>query len=108
MGNEDNSQPLRSKVCQVLEQPPAFLRCQYRRRLVEYQNTCTPIERLGNLDLLLLGYRGVPDGFSGVERQAESLGKIGDFLFRFPSTETESSAWFYPQDDIFRNSQSRD
>ena len=58
---------------QDLEQLPRLLRRQHRRRLVEDQDVGAAVERLQDLDALLLADGDVLDPGVGVDRELEPL-----------------------------------
>ena len=78
MRDEDDRAALARHHPQRLEQRIGLLRCQHRRRLVEDQHARVAVERLQNLDPLLLAQRQLPDPGARVDRDAIALAQLGN------------------------------
>ena len=65
--DEDDGATVRRHRTHGLEERVRFLRSQHRGRLVQYENACLLVERLQDLDALLLTDRELPDARAGVD-----------------------------------------
>ena len=72
--------PSRLRLRDDLEQLPRLLRRQHRRRLVEDQDVGAAVERLQDLDALLLADRDVVDPRVRVDREAERSRQLAHAL----------------------------
>ena len=72
----------RLEVAQDLEQLQRLLRRQHRGRLVEDQDVGLPVERLQDLDALLLADRDVGDQRIGVDLEVEAARELAHALVR--------------------------
>jgi hypothetical protein len=73
-----------------LEQVPGLLRRQHRRRLVEDQDVGVSVERLHDLDALLLADPDVLDESARLHREVERLRHVGDAPFRCRLVEEDA------------------
>jgi hypothetical protein len=78
--DEDDGAPLRCHLAQRRDQRVDLLWRQHRRGLVEDQDAGVAVQRLQDLDALLLADGELPDARVGLHRQAVALGKLGDLL----------------------------
>ena len=79
--DEDDGHPLCDEALEDLEQLHRLLRRQHRGRLVEDQDVGAAIERLEDLDALLLAHGDVADARVRVDVEAELLGELADAAF---------------------------
>ncbi len=75
VGDEDDRAAVGGHGAQRLEQRAGLLRRQHRGRLVQDQHARVAVERLEDLDALLLADRELPDARAGVDGQPELLGE---------------------------------
>ena len=78
--DEDDGAPLVRHRAQRREERLHLLRRQHRRRLVEDQDARVAVQRLEDLDALLLADGELPDARVGLHRQPVALGQRGDLL----------------------------
>ena len=71
--DEDHGAAGERKLAHRLEQPVGLLRREHRGRLVENHDAGITVERLDDLDALLLADRELPDASRGVDVEAELL-----------------------------------
>ena len=76
--DEDHRLPLGRHRAQRLEQRIGLLWREHRGRLVHDQHPGFPVERLQDLDPLLLADRELPDARTRVDREAVRLAQLGD------------------------------
>ena len=76
VADEDDRFALRGQSADDLEELSRLLRRQHRRRLVEHEDVRVPIERLQDLDPLLLPHRDVLDARLRVDGETEPLGDV--------------------------------
>ena len=76
--DEDDRAAVGRHRAQRLEQRARLLRGQHRGRLVEDQHARVAVERLEDLDALLLADRELPDARARIDGQAELLAELGD------------------------------
>ena len=82
VADEDDRHALAPQRAHDLEQVERLLRRQDGGRLVEDQDVGVPVERLHDLDALLLADADVLDERAGIDGEAERLRHVGDPLLR--------------------------
>ncbi len=87
--DEDDRPPFVRHHPQRLEQRACLLRRQHRRRLVENQDARLAVERLQDLDALLLAERQLPDAGARVDRDAIALPEFRDARLDAPRVHHE-------------------
>jgi len=87
--DEDDRATLVGHHAQRLEQGRGLLRRQHRRRLVENQHPCVAIERLQDLDALLLAERQLPDMSTRIDSDPVAVAKLGDVALDAPRMDDE-------------------
>ena len=80
--DEDDRHPVGLEVAEDLEQLERLLRREHGGRLVEDQDVGLAVERLQDLDPLLLADRDVGDQRVGVDLELELRGELADALVR--------------------------
>ena len=90
--DEDDGAPLCRHLAQGREQRVDLLRRQHRRRLVQDQHARVAVQRLEDLDALLLADRELPDARVGLHRQPVALGELGDLLLDLARVQREARA----------------
>ena len=73
VADEDDGHSFLGERAQDPEELQRLLRCEHRRRLVEDQDLGAPVERLQDLDSLLLADADVLDASVRVDRELERL-----------------------------------
>ena len=87
--DEDHRAALGSHDAQGLKQRLGFLRREHRGRLVEDQHLRLAVERLQDLDALLLAKGQLPDPRPRIDRDPVSLAEFGDPPFDAPRVHHE-------------------
>ena len=72
VGDEDDGPAVGGHRANRLEQGVRLLRREHRRRLVEDEDARVLVQRLENLDPLLLAERELPDPGARIDREAEA------------------------------------
>ena len=107
--DEDDRDALAPQRAQDLEQVQGLLRRQDGGRLVEDQDVGVPVERLHDLDALLLADSDVLDERARVHREVERLRHVGDLLLRCRLVEQDAVLdRLRPQDDVLGDGHHRD
>ena len=76
--DEDDRHPLGDEAAEDLEELDGLLRRQHGGRLVEDEDVGAAVQRLEDLDALLLTDRDVPDARARVDVEAELIGELAD------------------------------
>ncbi len=90
--DEDDRAPVVGHRPQRLEQRARLLRRQHGGRLVEDQDARLAVERLQDLDPLLLADRELPDPGARIDGHAVALAELGDPLLDRARVEAEGAA----------------
>ena len=80
MADEDNRHPVVAEAAQRREQRLHLLRHEHRGRLVEDEHLAVAVERLQDLDALLLADGEAVDARPGIRADAEPLRRLGHLL----------------------------
>ena len=80
MRDEDDGLPLLGHRAQSVEKRVGLLRSEHGGRLVHDQNARLAVERLQDLDALLLADRELPDSCLGIDREAVATAQLPDAL----------------------------
>jgi len=89
VGDEDHGSPFGRHLSQGLEQEVRLLRRQHGGRLVENENPRLAIERLQDLDALLLAERELPDPSARLDGEPVALRQLGNAAFDCTLAQTE-------------------
>ncbi len=108
--DEDHRPPLGGDLAQRLEQAIGLLRRQHRGRLVEDQHTGVAVERLQDLDALLLTHGQLPDAGMRVDGQAVARPELVHLLFDAPGAHEEPPPFVgdVAEDDVLCDTERRD
>ena len=108
--DEDHRPSLRRHLAHRLEQHVRLLRRQHRGRLVEDEDARFAVERLQDLDALLLAERELPDPGARVDVQPVALRELGDALLdrARPQAERPALAAVVAEDDVLRHREGLD
>ena len=109
VADEDDREPLVGQGAEDLEQLARLLGRQHRGRLVEDEDVRLAVERLEDLDALLLPDGDVLDERIRVDREAERPGELLHPGSRRPVVEQDPvPARLDPEDDVLRHRHHRD
>ena len=109
MADEHNGLPLLREAADDLEQLLRLLRREHRRRLVEDEDVRAAVERLQDLDALLLADRDVLDAGMRVDGQRVALGELADPLLGRPVVEEDAvPGRLQREHDVLRHGHHRD
>ena len=100
MRDDDDGLPLLAHAAEDGEELFDLLRGQDRRRLVEDEQARAAVERLQQLDALLLPDREVVDERVGVYREAELVGERANLARRLPQINRGGRARLRPEHDV--------
>ena len=108
--DEDHGAPLVRHAAQRLEQHLRLLRREHRGRLVQDQDARVPIERLEDLDALLLAERQLPDARARIDVEAVALRDLADAALDRPRVDPERAALaaVVAEDDVLRDGERLD
>ena len=107
--DEDDRLPLRLQLGDDREELPRLLRCEDRGRLVQHEDLRPAVERLQDLDALLLRDRDVLDQRVGIDCEAVAVGKLADALPRLADVEHHARVGrLLGEDDVLRHRHHRD
>ena len=98
--DEDDRPPVGRHRAQRLEERARLLRREHRGRLVEDQDARVAVERLEDLDPLLLADRELPDPRARVDGEPVALGELGDALLERAPVEHEPAVALVAEDDV--------
>ena len=107
--DEDDRPPVRGHLSQRLEEDARLLRRQHRGRLVEDQDPRVTVERLHDLDPLLLAERELPDPCTWVDAEPVTLAELRDALLDRARMDEERAADVsaVAEDDVLRDRERR-
>ncbi len=109
VADEDDREALARERPEDLEELAGLLRCQHCRRLVEDQDVRAAIERLQDLDSLLLAHADVLDPCLWIDREVEGAGEMFDAPVRGAVIEQHAGMGrLAGQDDVLRHRHHRD
>jgi hypothetical protein len=106
--DEDDRHPLRDELLEDLEELDRLLRCQHRRRLVEDEDVGVPVERLQDLDSLLLSDRDVLDLRVRVDVELEPLREVVHSSLGAVRVEQDALPRLVGEDDVLGDGHHRD
>ena len=100
MADEDDRLPVRFEAVHDREELVRFLRREHGGRLVEDQDVCASIERLQDLDALLLTDGDLADERRRVDDEAEPLRELPHTPLGAPLVEQKPVARLDPEHDV--------
>jgi len=98
--DEDDRAAVGGHGAQRREQRVRLLRGQHRRRLVEDQDARVAVERLEDLDALLLAHRQLPDARTRVDGQTELVCEPGHLAFQRGAVGHEPPVMLVAERDV--------
>ncbi len=108
VGDDDDGGAAGLELAQHREQLLRLLRRQHRRRLVQDQHLGVAVQRLEDLDALLLAHREVLDAGLRRHRQAVLARQLADALLRGRHVDRDALARLRGEHDVLRHRHHRD
>ena len=108
MADEDDAGAVLAQPSQDAEDLTGLLWRQDRGRLVEDEDPRSAVDRLQDLDALLLSERQLVDARAGIDAEAQPLRELADASLRRPHVEDAADAAdLLPEHDILRHAEDR-